>query len=192
MSNAAFTSIGGELRRRRESEADVRFARYIKPRGAGLHEVRAPGQVATQIVGSIARGVTFKPGAMVPVASNSAHPGEEILGRPGPGRGGQSGFPFGGQKESADDIGIRALDPLEHLAGTVNNPVTIRGYGFSSSPLTVLAPVAYNPATQGFETDSLVTVHSLAFVDSETLTALVDVSIDAEDEHPISIDPRRN
>jgi len=71
---------------RREREADITFRPFVRPFGdRGLSYVKARG-VDGEVLVSNAAGITFGPGAIVPVASHTGHvgEGEVIVGVPPP------------------------------------------------------------------------------------------------------------
>jgi hypothetical protein len=74
------------LARNQQQTADNRWAVYVKPLGGGRHLVRNIDNARPYRVGSALGSITFKPGSMVMVSSNTGAPGEIIIGMPPPGR----------------------------------------------------------------------------------------------------------
>lgn len=77
---------------RRNAEADIRPAIYLRPNGQGFHVVRNICNEQEYVVADGTGGGTFAPGSVVSVGSFTGNPGEFILGRPPAGFGGSSGF----------------------------------------------------------------------------------------------------
>jgi hypothetical protein len=77
--------LSRSLDERRSWEADVKYRLYVKPLGnRGLHVVKSSVDGEEFIVSG--PGQTFRPGTVVPTASNTGTQGESIVSDPPPGR----------------------------------------------------------------------------------------------------------
>lgn len=184
-----FRELRRGLERRRRSEADIAFDLYVRPHGSdGLHVVRRECNESEIIVGSSLSGLTFPPGAVVPVGSHTGTPGEFIIGAPPPGRRGSSrfaqDFPTPGDLEA---VGITAATPGTVPAGASGEAVTLSGFGFRSTD--TFEAVALDPLTGAWGLDPLVTVATVSVPDTETASVTLTVSASAPVGHAISFRP---
>jgi hypothetical protein len=170
---------------RRFEEADVRFAKYVRPLSRGLHVVRNSCNEQEVVVSSAAGSRTFKPATEVPLGSHTATPGELILGLPPTGRQGASTFGFPSIiPGSAGGPHVISADPLTALPGSSGVSVTLTGTGFESTA-EVLAFVFDESALTDVE-DPDVTVVSVVFVSSAELTITVDYDASLPSGYPVA------
>jgi hypothetical protein len=175
------------LDRRREAEADIRYAVYRRPAGRGLHIVvnRCNGQ--EQLVGSVAGRRAFKPGAELPLGSHSSHPGEVILGLAPVDR-------VGVAEHSTPQVvptlvgspRILSADPATIAAGAVDQLTTLTGVLIRPG-LTVRA-VLYDETAQATVGDPLVTVDTYTYLSPTSATVLVDVDSSAPEGYRIALE----
>lgn len=175
------------LDKRRTTEADNNYRVYVSPFGArGLHKVRDECNEEEKIVSGPAR--TFAPGAIVPTGSNTGRVGggEFILTEPPPGR--RGGATFGTLFPSPGSLavaGITSASPATLEVGSSNNAVTLTGYGFVSGDS--VSAVEWDSATAAWIADTLITVDTVVWVSSTSMTCQIDVSASAPAGHPINL-----
>jgi hypothetical protein len=161
--------------RRRQRERDVVYGRYASP--ANPHAegwVVLPGTTVPIFVGSTVGAVTFRPGSIVPLLSESGAPGLTIAGRPAPGRKGAADFPLAAPTPGGvTPFGIIRAVPGVLVVGEADQPVTIHGFGLVDGD--TYRPVKWSMADQNFVLDSAVTVHDVAYVSATEVTMELDV-----------------
>ena len=185
------------LDRRREREADITFDMlYVQPLGQrGLHLVHPihGDDGETIIVGTAMGEMTFKPGSVVIVGSNSGKAGKVILGLPPPGRRGASQWGvFSPADGEVDAVGIISADPATVTAGESDVVVTLTGYGFRETPVDTFTAVVYDEDTRTWTADPLVTIHDATFATTTEVTIQVDVSASAPNNKKIHVLPTRS
>ena len=179
--------IQDRLDRRRVAEADLHYARYVRPLGArGLHVVRSECSQLERVIGSTLSGQTFAPGTIVPIGSSSGTPGQSIIGGPPPGRRGASGFPSSSRSGTLDLIVVTSISPSEWEQGD-SGTLTINGGGFRQSPPDTFLAVTYDDATESVIADPFVTLTSPTWVSSTEVTVTITISSTAPIGHPIGI-----
>lgn len=163
------------LDRRRDSESDILYATYVRPRGRAEHVVLPPGSGVERIVGSAIGRVTFKPGAIVPLGRMSGEAKEFVIGKPPPGRSGASGFPISAPQPGHIDVArITSADPEGVETGEVDQLVTLTGFGFAAGDVMVAVV-----STIDLTPDPYATIHDTTFISATEATIEVDVSADA-------------
>lgn len=181
------------LDRRTQGERDIEFLPYVGPAGRGLHIVadRATGQEI--LVSSAAGSRSFRPGASVPVGSESGAPGKTILGLPPVDRIGthETGTPT----RSVQILGepnIIAADP-EQVPSGATTAVTLTGVLLTEGIEAAgkLRAVILEEDTEDVIPDPLVTVASVVWVDAETVTCDLVVSVQAPEGYTIRFQVRR-
>lgn len=191
---SVFDQFKAALDRKIAKGADNNWGIYLYPFGArGLHAVRNECNEEVKIVAG--PKATFAPGTIVAVGSHMGNraEGEYILSSPPPGRRGGATFgqvfPVPG---TFDAVGITSASPATLDAGVSNQAVTLTGYGFRQTPLDDIEAVVWSEASAAYIADSLVTIHTLAWVSATSVTCLIDVSASAPDGYLVNVRVQRS
>ena len=187
------------FQKKRGQYADHSTARYVRPRGIGLHVVELAGSGVEVIIGSVAGNLTFAPGDVVQIGSQSGRRNPFILGFPPAGSLGGGAVPL--SDFSPGDHSrpvIIAAHPATVPAGSTDYRVVLVGVSFESAPLDVFEAVVTDDETATVIADPLVTVHDAEYVPDPTVegldletwetavAVLVDVSADAPVDYAIN------
>lgn len=166
------------LEKKRDEYADHAYARYVKPRGQGLHIVTLlTNQV--QIKVSAIVHVTFSPGDIVLIGSLSGRRGKVILGLPPAGSQGSGGF-------AASDYGVGDLSAPVILAahpntvpsGSLDYRIVLVGRSLLNNDL--FRAQVWNDETSSWEDDPLVEVVDIDYnVDPEVEDLILEPDEDA-------------
>ncbi|MEM1181168.1 MAG: hypothetical protein AAGM22_22690 [Acidobacteriota bacterium] len=139
------------LATRRDEDADLRRARYVRPEGGGQHLVELLTTNEQVLVGSLVGDWTFAPGALVVLGTYGGGRRRAILGLAPPGDQGASAFPRAEANEQLPERPrLLAAIPSAVLIGQPDQIVYLIGLGLSEDPVNtfraVVGPVgAYGP-----------------------------------------------
>lgn len=162
--------------------------RYKGPNGVGRHRVSPPGQNDREIV-IPGPSRAFAPGSHVMVGQDRN--GAVVLSDPPSGLAGTSGFVVDAPPAGVvEDFKVTSVESDELVDGSVDNPVTLRGYGFKGTE--TFEAVVYNPTTLDWDPDPLVTLHSPSNVDETETTVLADLASGVPPTYPIKVRYRRS
>lgn len=189
MRGAPSSVLAREINKKLLATADNGWGIYMYPFGArGLHAIRNECNEEVKIVSG--PKATFAPGTIVATGSHMGNraEGEYILSPPPPGRRGGASFaqvfPVPG---TFDAVGITSGSPSELTSGVSNQAVTLTGYGFRETPLDSFEAVVWNETTRTYATDSLITIHTVAWVSATSVTCLINVSASAGDGYLVNV-----
>jgi hypothetical protein len=177
------------LDRRKDEEADIIWARYVRPYGdRGLHVVQLLSNDQEIEVGAAAGDLTFQKGAIVALGNSSGDGHYFIISEPPAGRRGAGGFSINQPLDVIiESVGIDYADPATVTVGLSNQLVHLIGWGFKSSPVDQFTAKVYDEFAKGWVADPNVTIHGVAFISDEEVTVLVDVTSAVPDDYPITI-----
>ena len=151
------------LNRRRDEDADLRPARYVKPEGAGFHVVELIDTSERVIVGSLVGNRTYRPGTIVLLGTYQGGRLRAIIGLAPPGDQGASSFPEDAISSTGRELAkIISVIPSAVIAAQVDQLVYFVGTGLQEDPLDVIAAVV--SAGGELTGDPYVTIHDLAWV----------------------------
>jgi hypothetical protein len=153
-------NAGDLFGKKRDEFADISLARYVRPRGKGLHVVELAGSGIQVILSSLAGNMTFSPDDLVTLGSRSGRRNPVILGLPPAGSLAGGAVALSVFLPDADVVPvIISAIPDEIEAGAASERVVLVGRGFFDDPLDYFEAVLWDEATADWIADPLVTVH---------------------------------
>jgi len=170
-------SLASLLDSRRQTEADIRPAIYVRPLDPRYHIVKNACNDQPYVVGSAVGRRTFTPGQVVFLGSHAGHPGEVIIGLPPPGFGGASafaivrdrrGFQTDGLEDAPPGTGVAYRVPQDHAWDPTTSEAIV-----DREKLTYLIDDAGNPIDDsGVVRHELVRIPSAKLPHSDVLTVV--------------------
>lgn len=156
----------------RDQFADIRGARYVRPRGIGLHVFKPFGSGVEIIGGAIAGNITFAPGDLVEIGSHSGRRNPTILGFPPAGSRGGGAVQLAEYTDDSTRPIIIQAHPVEVPAGSVDFRVILVGRLLNSAPVDYFEAILWDEATAAVIPDPLVTVHDPEHIPDPTVEGL--------------------